>query len=77
MKQLLTTPFGTFLKGFISIILSLWLVELSSGHDLFSMDIIMVKKILTGAIVANLPVLINWVNPSYTQYGETEKNKNK
>lgn len=73
MKNLLTTPFGTFLKGFISIILSLWLAELTNGHDLFTMDIIMVKKILTGAFVANLPVLINWLNPSYTQYGNTNK----
>jgi len=37
MKKALTTPFGTFVKGFATIILSLWLVELSNGHDLFSL----------------------------------------
>jgi hypothetical protein len=69
MKKTLTTPFGTFIKGFATIILSLWLVELSNGHDLFSFDMIMVKKLLTAGIVANLPVLINWINPAYTAYG--------
>ena len=69
MKKALTTPFGTFVKGFATIILSLWLVELSNGHDLFSFNLVMVKKLLTAGIVANLPVLINWINPAYTAYG--------
>lgn len=69
IRNFLTTPAGTFIKGFVSIILSLWLVELSNGHDLFSLDMLMVKKLLTAAIVSNLPVLINWLNPSYTAYG--------
>lgn len=73
MKKILTTPAGTFLKGFFSIILSLWLVELTNGHDLFTFDIVMVKKLVTAGIVANLPVLINWINPNYTAYGPNKE----
>jgi hypothetical protein len=70
MQKFLTTPAGTFIKGFISIMLSLWLVELTNGHDLFSFDYTMIKKLLTAGIVANLPVIINYLNPSYTNYGK-------
>lgn len=73
MRIFLTTPAGTFIKGFVSIILSLWLVELTNGHDLFSFDIAMVKKLLTAGIVANLPVIINWLNPQYLAYGPNKQ----
>lgn len=68
MKKVLTTPLGTFLKGFISSVLTLWMAY---GNDLFSLDMDMVRKIAGAALVSNLPVIINWLNPQYVQYGVT------
>lgn len=73
MKKLFAKPVGTFLKAFISTILTLYLVELQQGHQLFSMDEVMLQKLLTGALVANLPVIINWLNPHYEGYGNKPK----
>lgn len=70
MKKLLATPFGTFIKGFFSIILAMWVAELSNGHDLFSMDIDMIKKLIVAGLIPNIHVLINWINPEYTGYGK-------
>ena len=73
MKNILTTPFGTFLKTFVSTVLTLWLIELSNGTSLFSFDQAMIEKLATGGLVSALPVIINWLNPNYTQYGKTDK----
>ena len=74
MKDFLTTPFGGFCKVFLSCILTQYFIELQQGHDLFSLDLVMVKKLLTAALISNLPIIINWLNPQYTAYGKTEKN---
>lgn len=71
MNKFLTTPFGTFIKSFIATTLTLYLIELQQGHQLFSMDYTMVQKLFTGGLVANLPVIINWLNPHYSTYGKT------
>jgi hypothetical protein len=73
MKHLLTTPIGTFIKGFLSIVLAMWVAELSNGHDLFSMDIVMIKKLIVAGIVPNIHVLVNWLNPAYQGYGKQPK----
>jgi hypothetical protein len=70
MKKLLATPLGTFIKGFLSIVLAMWVGELSNGHDLFSMDIDMVKKLCVAGIIPNIHVLINWFDPEYKNYGK-------
>lgn len=70
MNKILATPFGTFLKAFVATILTQYLIELQQGTDLFSWDVLMVKKLLTAGLVANLPVIINWFNPNYNQYGK-------
>lgn len=72
MKQLLTTPVGTFIKGFLSIVLAMWVAELANGHDLFSMDIVMIKKLIVAGLVPNIHVLVNWLNPNYTGYGKKD-----
>lgn len=72
MKELLTTPIGTFLKGFLSIVLAMWVAELTNGHDLFSMDLTMAKKLIVAGIVPNIHVLINWLNPEYKAYGNNK-----
>jgi hypothetical protein len=71
MKKILASPFGTFLKSFVGTTLTLYLIELQQGHALFTMDILMLQKLFTGAMVANLPVIINWLNPQYGGYGKT------
>jgi hypothetical protein len=73
MEKLFSSPLGSFLKAFIATTLTLYLVELQQGHQLFSMDGIMLQKLLTGALVANLPVIINWLNPRYEGYGNKPK----
>jgi hypothetical protein len=70
MKKLLATPLGTFIKGFASIVLTMWLTELSAGHDLFTMDYELAKKLMTAGLIANLPIIINWFNPEYKNYGK-------
>lgn len=72
MKKIMTTPFGTFLKGFIASMLALWMAE----KNLFSFDLEMVKKIAGAALFANLPVIINALNPKYTLYGKGSKDAN-
>ena len=67
--KLLSTPFGTFIKGFLSIVLAMWVAELTNGHDLFSMDVAMIKKLIVAGLVPNVHVLINWLNPEYKGYG--------
>jgi len=74
MNKLFSSPLGSFLKAFIATTLTLYLVELQQGHQLFSMDGTMIQKLLTGALVANLPVIINWLNPHYEGYGNKPKN---
>lgn len=65
----LTTPLASFLKVFIASVLTQYLIELQDGHQLFSWDLPMLQKILTAGVVANLPVIINHLNPSYKHYG--------
>jgi len=69
IHKLLTTPLGTFLKSFLSIVLAFWCAELANGHDLFSMDIEMIKKMIVAGLIPNVHVLINWLNPQYVGYG--------
>lgn len=70
VNKIMASPFGSFLKGLMAIILTQYLIELQQGHELFSMDKVMLKKLLTAALVANLPVIINWLNPAYKNYGK-------
>ena len=70
--KILSSPIGTFLKTFVSTVLTLWLIELSNGTTLFSLDYTMIEKLATGGVVSALPVIINWMNPSYKQYGNTK-----
>ena len=66
LNNIMASPIGSYLKAFLSVILSLYLVELSQGRNLFAWDLDLVKKLLTAGIVSLLPNIINWLNPSYT-----------
>lgn len=66
MSNFLNTAVGGWLKVFLATILSLVLVNMSNGQDIFSMDW---KQIVSGAVAALIPVLINWLNPNDPRYG--------
>jgi len=68
--KLLSTPFGTFLKAFAATVLTQYLIELQQGHQLFTMDKVMIGKLITAGLISNLPVIINWLNPHYSGYGK-------
>lgn len=72
-QKLFASPLGTFIKSFLSIILAMWVAELSNGHDLFSMDIVMAKKLIVAGIIPNIHILINWLNPAYSDYGKSKE----
>ena len=71
MKKLLSTPLGTALKAFVATILTLWMAT----DDLFNMDIHTLRAFVTAGLMSALPVIINWINPSYTQYGKNKAPK--
>ena len=67
--KLLATPFGTFLKTFVSTILAMYIAELTNGITLYDTDSHVIEKLLTGGLISSLPVIINWLNPHYNGYG--------
>lgn len=71
MKKFLNTATGSYLKVFTATILSLVLVNVTAGKDLFSINY---KEILSGAIVSFLPIIINWLNPNDPRYGNKDQN---
>lgn len=70
LSKFMTTPLGGLLKHFVFIVLTQYLIELESGHNLFTLDNAMVNKLLTAGIVSCLPVILNWINPNYKNYGK-------
>lgn len=64
--SVMASPFGSWLKAFLSVVLSLYLVELTNGRDLFAWDLNLVKSLFTAGFVSLLPNLINYLNPAYT-----------
>lgn len=66
MKQLMASPFGTFIKAFLTTVLSMAIVD----GDIFSIDLQGLKNIVNVALVSTLPIVINWINPAYKSYGK-------
>lgn len=76
LQIIFASPLGTFIKGFLSIVLAMWVGELANGHDLFSMDIVMTKKLIVAGIIPNAHILLNWLNPAYQNYGKDKVTTN-
>lgn len=57
----------SWLKVFVSTILSMYLADLVSGAGAFDMTNAYVY--LSAGIVSVLPLVINYLNPAYTRYG--------
>jgi hypothetical protein len=68
MKNL-NTIYASWLKVFIAAVLGAYLVELQNGTNLFSWNLEMVESLLTVGIVSLLPIIINYLNPHDTRYG--------
>jgi hypothetical protein len=70
---LAATPLGTWLKVFISAILTQFMIGIGNGHDLFTWDLEMAKSFLTAGFIAVIPVVINYLNPKDERYGPTQQ----
>ncbi len=73
MNKFFNTALGSYVKIFLSAVIAVYMAELSVGHDLFSMDIVMLKKLASAGVASVLPVLYNAMNPNDTRYGNKKK----
>lgn len=76
MNKFFNTAIGSYLKVFITTILAVYMAELSAGHDMFSMDYVMLKKLLGAGIASVLPVIYNALNPNDPRYGKADSPSN-
>jgi len=67
MQNFLNTAVGSYLKTFLSVVLTLVLTQLSSGLSIFELDWGVIGN---GALVSFLPVVINALNPKDKRYGK-------
>lgn len=73
MNKFLNTAYGSWVKVFLTAVLTVYFAELSAGYDLFSMDILMMKKLSTAGVLSLLPIIINALNPLDKRYGKQPK----
>lgn len=64
----MATPLGSFIKAFVVAILTIIGSRQADGTLCF--DATCIKDILIASTFAIIPVVINWINPQYKQYGE-------
>lgn len=50
----------------MSTVLTLWIAM----DDLWCMDIESIKALATAGVVAGMPVILNYLNPEYKNYGK-------
>lgn len=65
-RKIMAGPFGTFLKVFLSTVLTLWVAM----DDLWCMDITSIKALASAGVIAGMPVILNYLNPEYKNYGK-------
>jgi len=68
ISKIMASPFGSFLKAFAVAFLSIIAARQKDGTLCFDRNC--VQDIILSAIFAIIPVIINWINPDYKQYGE-------
>lgn len=70
----LSTPVGSWAKVFLAAFIGQLLYAfVHDGISIFDVNIEMLEKALTSAVVAILPVVINALNPADTRYGNGSK----
>lgn len=72
LKTILSSPFGTCLKTFVSTLLALIMAKYTS-EGIICTDIACLKPVFFAAVFSVLPMIINWFNPSYQGYGVQPK----
>jgi len=68
--KFLNTIYGSWLKVFISSVLTTYLALLTQGINLFTWNLDMVENLLAAGFVSTLPVIINYLNPQDPRYGK-------
>ena len=68
ISKFFASPVGTFVKAFVVALLSLLAARQKDGTLCFDANCI--KDILISSTFAIIPVVINWINPEYKNYGE-------
>ena len=71
MSKFFATPLGSFVKHFITAVLTILVSKYNEGVICF--DLKCLQSILVAAIFATIPVVINYMNPNYKNYGVGSK----
>jgi hypothetical protein len=69
MNKFFSTALGSYVKVFLTAVIAVYMAELSTGHDMFTFDFTMAKKLISAGVVSVLPVIHNAMNPNDTRYG--------
>lgn len=64
-RKLMASPIGTFLKVFLSTVLTMWIAM----DNIFAVDVIALRAIISAGVVSAMPVVLNYLNPEYKNYG--------
>jgi ABC-type Fe3+-siderophore transport system permease subunit len=67
MSKIFAGPLGSFLKAFITAMLTLFVAKYNEG--VLCVDTACLKDVVLAALFATLPVIINYLNPNYNGYG--------
>jgi hypothetical protein len=69
MKNFLTTIWGSYVKVLIVALLSVFLVEIKAGMNIFELNMETLGTLAGSMLVAVIPILINWFDPNDSRYG--------
>jgi hypothetical protein len=69
-KHFLNTMIGSWLKVFLTTVLSLYL---ATGKGLFDMDFESIKNLVSAGFASLIPVIINSLNPNDPRYGKNKE----
>ena len=61
----MASPIGTFLKVFLSTVLTMWIAM----DNIFAVDVMALRAIISAGVVSAMPVVLNYLNPEYKNYG--------
>lgn len=64
-RKLMASPLGTFLKVFLSTVLTMWIAM----DNIFAVDVTALRAIISAGVVSAMPVVLNYLNPEYKNYG--------
>jgi len=64
-RKLMASPIGTFLKVFLSTVLTMWIAM----DNIFAVDVTALRAIISAGVVSAMPVVLNYLNPEYKNYG--------